>query len=294
VGLGSIGCSSTAHLVARRLMRNSIWRLTALAATIHCTVMTPEVAAQESVTLGGRKIVGGIPTTITQHPWQVALIVTSSDGRYLCGGSIIAEQWVLTAAHCFGKGSTPSRVIVKANATDYRREGFWIVAERPIKHDKFNSQSYEHDIALIKLSSSPRARVIPRAAPSTNIDIGEHLVVTGWGVEAEGGSSQPATLLKAEVPYVTNETCNAPEAYAGRIFPGMLCAGEKAGGVDSCQGDSGGPLVKGTTPETAILVGVVSFGDGCARELRYGVYTRVSTEQMWISDTLASDGTPRL
>src|SRR5215510_13902387 len=86
--------------------------------------------AQEEIQLGGRRIIGGEKTEIQQHPWQVALIITRPEGSYLCGGSIIAQQWVLTAAHCFRKSDVPSAVKVKAGATNYVTEGVWAEIER--------------------------------------------------------------------------------------------------------------------------------------------------------------------
>ena len=95
-------------------------------------------------------------------------------------------------------------------------------------------------------------------------------------------------LLVANVPYVKQEDCNSPAAYNGKIADTMICAGEKDGGVDSCQGDSGGPLVsrESTGP---VLVGVVAFGDGCARKLKYGIYTRVSRYRDWIRGTIKNN-----
>ena len=94
-------------------------------------------------------------------------------------------------------------------------------------------------------------------------------------------------LLKASVPYTDTSTCNEAAAYNGRIGPGMMCAGFKEGGVNSCQGDSGGPLVW-RTAEGPVLVGIVSFGEGCARKLKYGVYTRVSAFGDWIDRVTAA------
>jgi trypsin len=113
------------------------------------------------------------------------------------------------------------------------------------------------------------------------------LEVTGWGAIKEDGPAAK-TLQLAEVPLVDNATCNAKGAYAGRIKASMMCAGLRDGGVDSCQGDSGGPLVlRGL--DGPVLVGVVSWGDGCARKLRYGVYTRVDTYSGWIAKTILAN-----
>ena len=148
--------------------------------------------------------------------------------------------------------------------------------------------SYENDLTLIKLKLPPTGRVIPIAsAASTSIPFSQPLEVTGWGATSENGPGSDV-LLKATVPYVPTEVCNAGDSYNGRIRDGMICAGEREGGIDSCQGDSGGPLVW-RTADGPVLVGVVSFGDGCARKLKYGVYTRVSAYRDWIDRTLATD-----
>jgi trypsin len=242
------------------------------------------VIAQETIKPFGRRIVGGEPTDIKQHPWQVALTI----GANLCGGSIIAQSWVLTAAHCVTPTPKPSEVKAKANATDYMHGGVWTEIERTVVHEKYNPSTFEHDLALIKLKSPTAGRVIPLASAALSVPSGQPLEVTGWGVTAEGGTAASATLRKAVVPYVDNAACNIAAAYNGSIKPGMMCAGVKEGGIDACQGDSGGPLVWRTS-DGPILVGVVSSGQGCARKLKYGVYTRVSAYRDWIDRTLAAD-----
>jgi secreted trypsin-like serine protease len=244
-------------------------------------------SAQEQIKSFGRRIVGGERTKIEEHPWQVALNVTQPDGLYLCGGSVIASRWVLTAAHCFTPVIKRSDVKVKADATNYRVEGVWTDAEKIIIHEAYNSRTHDNDLALVKLKSPPSGKIIPMAAANTTISIGEPLEVTGWGATSEAGDVS-GDLLKATVPYVDNATCNALESYHGNIHAGMMCAGHRDGGVDSCQGDSGGPLVWRTL-DGPVLVGVVSFGEGCARKLKYGVYTRVSAYRDWIAKTIAAE-----
>jgi secreted trypsin-like serine protease len=128
--------------------------------------------------------------------------------------------------------------------------------------------------------------VIPLAAESLIVPPGQPLEVTGWGATREGGDTSN-DLLMAKVPYADRAACNAADAYNGRITEGMICAGFKEGGVDSCQGDSGGPLVW-RTQDGPFLVGVVSYGEGCARRLRYGVYTRVSAYRAWIKNVVSA------
>lgn len=244
-----------------------------------------QVFAQEEILPAGRRIVGGEKTDISKHPWQVALNIQIDGKIYLCGGSIVAERWVLTAAHCFKNSTRPEEVQVKAGATNYVTDGAWSQVLRIVIHEGYSSGTHEDDIALIKLKSALQGHVVPLAGQSGTIQVGQPLEVTGWAATFEGGDTS-RVLLKTIVPYVDNATCNAPTVYDGRIRPGMLCAGFREGSIDSCQGDSGGPLVW-RTAGGPVLMGVVSWGEGCARKLKYGVYTRVANYSNWIASVVA-------
>jgi secreted trypsin-like serine protease len=262
-------------------------RLT-IAAIFAVSALTYEMAiAQEVIKPVDRRIVGGEKADIKDHPWQVALDIQISGKTYLCGGSIIADRWVLTAAHCLTESMRPREVRVKAGVTDYVHEGIWSDVKKIVVHADYNPKTHEHDLALIKLRSAPKGRVIPMATGSSNLVVGTPLEVTGWGAAAEGGDAS-RLLLKASVPYAGNAACNEPTAYNGEITPGMMCAGYRDGGIDSCQGDSGGPLVW-HSPDGVVLVGVVSWGEGCARRLKYGVYTRVDHYRQWIEKIIGLD-----
>jgi secreted trypsin-like serine protease len=137
----------------------------------------------------------------------------------------------------------------------------------------------------VRLRSRPQGKVIPLVQSDKGLGPGTPLEITGWGATSEGGQSS-RVLLKASVPYAPNDACNAPAVYNGAIRQGMMCAGRPDGGVDSCQGDSGGPLVW-RSPDGPVLVGVVSWGEGCARKLRYGVYARVADYRGWIESVVA-------
>lgn len=260
------------------------------AASIACLTITflctSAPSAQEEIKLMRGRIVGGEPTDIKKHPWQVALLVKRGANFYLCGGSLIGDRWVLTAAHCFTPTSSARDVRAKAGATNYVISGSWGDIERLFIHEAYDAKTHENDIALLRLRTRPEGTVIPLVQSAQVPQPGTPLEVTGWGATAEGGKTS-TVLLKASVPYAENEACNAPAIYNGAIRTGMLCAGHPSGGVDSCQGDSGGPLVW-RTPDGPVLVGVVSWGDGCARELRYGVYTRVSHFHDWIAQHIAT------
>jgi trypsin len=239
-------------------------------------------------------IVNGVPAQEGELPWQVALIRASSpetDRWQFCGGSLIAEQWVLTAAHCVDNAivmNNATRLDIVAGTLTYATGGERVKAEKIIVHDKWNSGSFDFDAALIKLASPVKmGGVIALADESTSVPDGFDIRVSGWGATAEGAAGS-AKLLRVDVPVVSKETCNKPEAYNGDITDSMLCAGKDAGGFDSCQGDSGGPAVAKLT-ENFTLVGVVSWGIGCARPLKYGVYTRVSVISKWATDVMAAN-----
>jgi len=250
-----------------------------------CYGVTDVVFAQDKIEAPfRRRIVGGEPTDINEHPWQVAL---QFRGDFFCGGSIIARKWILTAAHCFQSSSASNDWRAKTGATNYATAGSWALVERVIVHPAYNAPTFENDLTLIKLKLPPPGRVIPLASASTTILGSQPLEVTGWGNTSENGRGSEV-LLKATVPYVSSAVCNTRESYNGEIKDGMMCAGVREGGIDSCQGDSGGPLVW-RTPDGPVLVGVVSHGYGCARKLKYGVYTRVSAYRDWIDQTLAAD-----
>lgn len=253
-----------------------------LGAMLPAVVVGPALA-QEACGDVRARIVGGEATDIKQHPWQVALDIKGA----LCGGSIVAQNWVLTAAHCFGASKEAGTVRVKAGANNYRIGSAWTAVERVVVHEKYDADTQENDLALVKLKFRPPGQVIPLAPPDLKLEPCTVLEVTGWGRTSEGGTTSQ-DLQKANVPYVDSSVCNAPDAYNGDIRPGMMCAGLRDGGVDACQGDSGGPLVlKGA--DGPVLVGVVSWGQGCARKLRYGVYTRLTNYRDWITNVIVSD-----
>ena len=245
--------------------------------------MGEAIQAQEEIKPFKRRIVGGENAKIEQHPWQVAL---QMKGAFVCGGSLIAERWVLTAAHCFTT-RRPEDWQVKAGVTNYASGGAGTPVVRVIIHPQYHQPTHEHDIALMKLKAKTKGRVIARAPADMTMPAGQPLEVTGWGHTSEGGEIAKV-LQKANVPHADSAACNAREAYDGTIRSGMMCAGQKEGGVDSCKGDSGGPLVW-RTADGPVLVGVVSWGIGCARKLKYGVYTRVSAYSDWIAKELAAD-----
>jgi trypsin len=235
-------------------------------------------------------IVGGVPVeSIDELPWQVALLNgTSTDPRQFCGGSIIQAQWILTAAHCV-EGLTPENVDVLAGTVTKFSGGMRVDARALFIHPNWGKTPYQYDFdaALIKLKEPLTVGApVALASTTTTIPSGFTVRVSGWGATSEGGSSS-AHLLRVDVPEVSNETCNGPQSYNGAISENMICLGLAEGGKDSCQGDSGGPAV--LLGSSNSLVGIVSWGWGCAQENYYGVYTRVSTVKDWVDATLAAN-----
>ncbi|MFN7729724.1 MAG: S1 family serine peptidase [Bdellovibrio sp.] len=226
----------------------------------------------------GQKIVGGTEASIGEFPFIVSLQQGSS---HFCGGSLIKKDWVLTAAHCV-KGGTVSKVVIGLhNRTDLKNAEA-IKPKRIIAHPQYNSRTMDYDYALIQLaresSYTPvdvNADDLEKAAP------GLLLTTAGWGATSEGSYSLPNLLQKVEVPFVTKTECL--KAYAD-VTDRMICAGLDTGGKDSCQGDSGGPLIARNGSDFT-LVGVVSWGEGCARPNKYGVYSSVSAVIPWINQT---------
>ena len=208
-------------------------RTTIITAGLVIFAASAGVSRAQDACQDNRRIVGGEKTDIKEHPWQIALSIDRPNGSYLCGGSLIAEKWILTAAHCFDARPEASRVRAKAGETQYSRPGSWSQVENIIVHKSYNPSTQENDIALVKLKLPSRGDLIPLADPTLQPSICEALEVTGWGRTSEGGPASPF-LLKGLVPYVENDTCNAPEAYAGAIKSGMMCAGYHDGGVDAC------------------------------------------------------------
>jgi transmembrane serine protease 11D len=238
------------------------------------------------------RIVDGEEVSFENNPWQVALVrfnVAEPRRQQFCGGSIIADDWVLTAAHCVQNSivrEDPARVDVVVGTPQWAIGGERIKVAQIHKHPNYNPSTMDQDFALLRLQRSQTlGQVIKTMEQNTTVSDGTATCVTGWGATFEGGPGS-LNLLGAEVPVVSNDVCNRPESYDGEITANMMCAGREEGRGDSCQGDSGGPLSAQLDGRTT-LVGVVSFGEGCARRLKYGVYSRVSAAAPWIASTMA-------
>jgi len=235
------------------------------------------------------KIVGGSIAPDHGFPWQVSLGVSwIGDPRdaHFCGGSVYSDRWIVTAAHCV-VDTTPEQIAVTAGTNRLASGSVRHNVNRIIVHQHYDAGTSDNDVAMLELfdaltlDETTRAIALLEAADeAATLTENRALTVSGWGATFEGGRAVEA-LRFAEVPFVPRDTCNRPLVYNGQITENMICAGDLGGGIDSCQGDSGGPLaVIGQTPR---LAGIVSWGIGCARPNKVGVYTRVARFASWVS-----------
>lgn len=240
------------------------------------------------------RIVGGSPAPIGAYPWQISIGISNvpSSIGHSCGGSVINERYIVTAAHCVDGSTQPSGLQITYGTNILSLANKTSAVEKIILHKKWDRLSMDHDVALLRLPSPIDAvpiKLLTSEEAQTLFPVGVLATVSGWGLKNEFGSVSDV-LHHVGVQVVSNDECSAPNSYPGQITGRMACAGFATGGKDSCQGDSGGPLMVFDQKGGFVLAGIVSWGEGCARPNRYGIYTRVSEISDWISEQLAAAG----
>ncbi|XP_058036451.1 prostasin [Ahaetulla prasina] len=241
------------------------------------------------------RIVGGSNAQNGQWPWQANL---NFNGHHACGATLIAPQWLVSAAHCFPKGNDIQLYEVTLGSYQLKNPSPDIQVtqiDQVVKHPDFNEdEGSQGDIALVKLKDSiPYSRTIrPICLPASSVSFpqGMTCTVTGWGNVHESTSlPSPMTLQQLEVPIIGLDTCrclyrrNPDPEESHTLHRDMMCAGFVEGKKDACQGDSGGPL-SCLVDNAWFLAGVVSWGSSCGAANRPGVYIRLPFYADWIKE----------
>ncbi|XP_048797381.1 hepatocyte growth factor activator isoform X1 [Lagopus muta] len=240
------------------------------------------------------RIVGGSSSLPGSHPWTAAIYI----GESFCAGTLIQTCWVVSAAHCFANSPQKSSIKVVLGQHFFNRttdvtQTFEI--EKYILYPQYSVFSpTEHDIALVKLKKNGQRCAVksqfvqPICLPESNTIFPDQFKcqISGWGHKHENITGYSDVLQETLVPIIPEEKCRSPEIYGTEISENMFCAGYLDSKSDACQGDSGGPLACENN-EISYLYGVISWGDGCARINKPGVYTRVTNYVNWINERIA-------
>ncbi|XP_071986671.1 hyaluronan-binding protein 2 [Engystomops pustulosus] len=268
--------------------------------SVNASAAFPTCGIRELLNNTRGRIFGGKRTQPGKHPWLASLQLRSpaatSNAGHVCGGTLIAECWILTAAHCVAQMSQPrlwrvalGKVELQKNETS---EQIFDV-EKIIIHEKYRQEmsSLHNDIALMKLKKfegkcARETRNVKTAClPDREFSPGKICDIAGWGMTERGRTTY---LLDTSVQVISEADCSDAKSYGKLIDRSMLCAGDPVGGRDSCQGDSGGPLACNPDGQTQVA-GVVSWGEKCAVKDKPGVYTHVYRFLPWIEQNMKSN-----
>ncbi|OCT82166.1 chymotrypsin B [Xenopus laevis] len=260
-----------------------LWLVSCLAlATTVYGCGQPEISP---VVTGYARIVNGEEAVPDSWPWQVSL--QDSTGWHFCGGSLINNEWVVTAAHC-GVG-TRDKVVLGEHDRGSNVENIQSLAVAKVfTHPQWNSNTINNDISLIKLATP--AVFSSTVSPVCLANIGEDYVggricvTSGWGKTRYNAFTTPNQLQQTALPLLTNDQCKSH--WGNNITGTMICAG--AAGSSSCMGDSGGPLVCQDNDSWS-LVGIISWGSSMCSTSTPAVYARVTVLRSWVDEIVASN-----
>ena len=259
---------------------------------IFSSIMTSGLMAEShQVEAKTSKILNGAETNISKWPWMAGLIRAGFDvfnGQF-CGGTLISDRWVLTAAHCvIDETTTTIKILTGHTRLSDATDNDLLAVSQVIIHPAFNQITLDSDLALLELSEVTTLTPIQMLGRySLNDSPGLTAIAIGWGDTSSVAFAFPDTLQVVDLPLVSNDLCAERTSF---ITDNMLCAGFSSGTKDTCSGDSGGPLV--VFDETSQLwhqVGITSFGVGCEAQGDFGGYTRVKNFSDFISAAICSN-----
>ncbi|XP_055847902.1 trypsin-1-like [Episyrphus balteatus] len=235
------------------------------------------------------RIVGGKVSAPHAQPWLAGLW---RQGKLYCGATLISRNFLVTAAHCVYSFS-PNEIRVYLGGHEISKDYTEIRRIKAIHdHEYFDVVSFNNDIALIELDRPVQfgPKVQPVCLPSAGeADYSGVLgLVAGWGKTGEKDKTSPI-LRSVSVPVWSQEQCKDAGYGSKRITDNMMCAGYHDGKIDACQGDSGGPMLREAAAGSTEIIGVVSWGRGCARPNFPGIYTKLSNYVPWMQRKLSDE-----
>ncbi|KAM4039205.1 acrosin-like [Anomaloglossus baeobatrachus] len=251
------------------------------------------------------RIVGGRDAQPGSWPWLVSVQqpIDEETFLHLCGGSILNTHWVLTAAHCFKNHENDYvyswRLVFGGNQLSVFGPEIEIRGiSQKIVHETYDPEIEKNDVALLSVDRPIiyNRYIQPACLPrqTSDVSVMTDCYIAGWGVLEEEATEPSDILQEAQVQLIPNKRCNSPSWYNGGVGIYNLCAGYDKGGIDSCQGDSGGPLMcKDPNLRIFSVVGITSWGSGCAQARSPGVYSSTQYFLTWILEKIESASSSR-